>query len=264
MDAVRPAARRGEIVHPEVHSGRRFLGGCAALVSLLTVAACAPATSVPAQRDRATTRSPGSRQPGSTDTGRAVADCTEATKVTIVEKASTGSGPTYAFSPRTLTIRRGGFLAVTNKSEESHPLVSTPDAGIVSSVLDLKERQVIQFPKTGTFIVQSAAAARGAGMRVTVSGESGCDTPQPTLTITDGNSVTPAKLSVTATENFTVVNDSGTTQTMMCTPDPGGNRDNSRLDKGETQILAIDKPGRYTCASVQHPRAKATITVNGG
>ncbi|WP_412741916.1 hypothetical protein [Krasilnikovia sp. MM14-A1004] len=177
-----------------------------------------------------------------------------------MDKASAGADPAYSFSPRRLTLRRGGFLAITNKSHEVHALVTVPDAGIVTSVLDLKERQVIQFPQTGTYTVRGAA---GAVLRVTVAGESGCRAPVPTLTFTGENTISPAKLSVTATENFTVVNESGTSQTVMCTPDPGGNRDNSRLDDGETQVLAIDKPGRYTCASLQHPRANATITVNG-
>jgi len=35
------------------------------------------------------------------------------------------------------------------------------------------------------------------------------------------------------------------------------------LDQGETQLLAIDEPGRYGCRSVQHGTAKVTITVNG-
>ena len=74
------------------------------------------------------------------------------------------------------------------------------------------------------------------------------------LTLTAGNEVSPTRLSVVATENFTVVNKSGVTRTVRCTPDPGSNKDNTRLDKGETQLLAIDQPGRYTCG-------KATITV---
>jgi len=244
-------------VRREVEVGR-WMAGCAAVTALLTVAACAPATDGAASQGTTSTRSPGARRTGSVDTGGTAVDCTRATKVKIVQKAS-ADGSTYAFSPRALTIRRGGFLAVTNKSDEVHALISTPDAGLVDSVLDLRERQVIQLPKTGTFTVRSAAG--GAVLRLTVSGESGCGTPKPTLTFTDGYAVTPAKLSVKATENFTVVNESDAAQTVMCTPDPGGNRDNSRLDKGETQILAIDEPGRYTCASVQHPGAKATITV---
>jgi hypothetical protein len=152
-----------------------------------------------------------------------------------------------AFNPARLTIRRGDVLSVTNKSGKVHALTATPDAGIVTSVLDLKEHQFIQFPKTGAFTVNGT-------LRVTVSGESGCGAPKPTLTLTAGNEVSPTRLSVVATENFTVVNKSGVTRTVRCTPDPGSNKDNTRLDKGETQLLAIDQPGRYTCG-------KATITV---
>ncbi|HST86615.1 MAG TPA: hypothetical protein VLL08_33060 [Kineosporiaceae bacterium] len=139
--------------------------------------------------------------------------------------------------------------------------MSTPDAGIVTSVLDLQERQVIQFPKKGRFTVRSASAAHRAVLRVIVSGESGCGAIAPKLTITGENAFSPAKFIVAATANFAVVNRSGTAQTVRCAPDPGGNRDNSRLDKGETQLLAIDQPGRYVCASIQHPEAKVSIKV---
>jgi hypothetical protein len=231
-------------------TGQLWVAGCAVAVSLLAVGAC-------------TSHSDDGASPStSTTTGSASApDCTRATKVKITEKTATGAGVTYSFSPRSVTIERGGFLAVTNTSGRVHPLISRPDAGIVTSVLDLKERQVIQFPKAGTFRVQSQSAAHRAVLRVTVSGESGCGAPDPMLTITDANSFVPRQLSVPATQNFAVVNESGATQTLRCTPDPGNNRDNSRLDDGETQLLAVDKPGRYTCASVQHPEAKVTITV---
>jgi len=241
--------------------GRLWVAGGAVVVSL---AACAPATTAGVSQNAAAEGSSDDQPAGATSS--AAADCTKATKVAIVEKSS-GTDDTYSFSPSKLTIQRGGFLAVTNKSDAVHALVSEPDAGIVSSVIDLKERQVIQFPETGTFTVQSAAAAHRAVLRVTVSGESGCGAPKPTLAITEatgGYSFTPAKLTVTATENFTVVNESGATQTVICTPDPGGNGDNSRLDEGETQVLAIDKPGRYTCTSIQHRAAKVTIAVNRG
>ena len=246
--------------------GRLWMACGAAVVSLATAAACAPATGVGASQNPAAAGSSGDQQTGATSS--AAPDCTNATKVAIVEKASSGAGDVYSFSPSKLTIQRGGFLAVTNKSDAVHALVSTPDAGIVTSVIDIKERQVIQFPQTGTFTVRSAATEHRAVLRVTVSGESGCGAPKPTLAITGeatagGYSFTPAKLTVAATENFTVVNESGATQTVICTPDPGGNRDNSRLDKGETQLLAIDKPGRYTCTSVQHRGAKVIITVHG-
>jgi plastocyanin len=177
------------------------------------------------------------------------ADCTKATKVAIVEKASGD-----AFSPTGLTIQRGAFLAVTNKTGTVHPL-SAPDAGIVTSVIDLKERQVIQFPEAGKFTVRTGDAV----LRLTVAGESGCGSPEPALTITGAGEFTPAKATVTATENFAVVNRSDVTHTVSCTP--GSNKDHTRLHAGETQILALDEPGRYVCASVQHPAATVTITV---
>jgi hypothetical protein len=58
-----------------------------------------------------------------------------------------------------------------------------------------------------------------------------------------------------------VVNESDAVQTVRCTP--GGNGDNSQLDQGETQLLAVDEPGRYTCASVQHPEARVILRVKG-
>jgi plastocyanin len=253
---------------PGGRAPRRRGTWAAAVGVLLAVSACAP-----------TTGAPGSPSPGAAGAQAAAAgsaanpaggaaaagegdSCSKATKAKIVEKSSSGTADTYAFSPRRLTIQRGGFLAITNRSGRVHTLVSKPDAGIVTSILDLKERQVIQFPTSGTFTVQSAAAAHRAVLRVTVTGESGCGATKSTLTIIDGFAIRPAKLSVAATENFAVVNDSGKAHTLTCAPDSGGNRDNSRLDKGETQLLAIDQPGRYLCTSIQHPDAKVTIKVN--
>jgi plastocyanin len=207
---------------------------CATGAALLTLTACAPA-STSAPPARAATR------PTTTE-ATAEADCSKATKLTI-----TGAN---AFSPARLTIRRGGVLSVTNKSGKVHALATTPDAGIGTTVLDLKEHQFVQFLKAGTFTVEGA----GATVQVKVAGESGCGAPKPTLTLTAGGAVSPARLSVVAAENFTVVNKSGVTRTVRCTPDPGSNKDNTRLEKGESQILAIDEPGRYTCG-------KATITV---
>jgi hypothetical protein len=219
-------------------------------MSLVTVAACAPAATsggVAATGPATTAAQPTA---GSKTTAAATgdADCTKATRVSI------GTG---GFSPGKVTLQRGAFLFVTNKSSEVHALASTPDAGIVKSVLAGQERQIIQVPKTGTFTITSGSAE----LRLTVAGESGCDTPEPTLTFVTGYAIKPAKASVVATENFTVVNKSGTAQSVICTPDPGGNGDNTRLEKGETQLLAIDKPGTYVCGSTEHPAAKVTLTV---
>jgi plastocyanin len=176
------------------------------------------------------------------------ADCTKASKVTI--------GTDGSITPATLKLRKGAFIFVTNKSSEVHKLVS--DAGLVPSVLGKREKQIIQFPAEGTFTV----SAGDAKMHVTVAGESGCGKPQPTLTIKDGYAFSPAELEVRATANFTVVNRSGAAHGILCDPDPGGNGDNTRLEKGETQILAFDEPGTYTCHSVQHPDAKVKIKVD--
>jgi plastocyanin len=183
----------------------------------------------------------------------AAADCTRATKATIA--AESGG---YAFSPATVKLQRGGFLAVTNKSARVHELTSKPDAGLVTSVLDAHERQVIQFPRAGSFAVEGGG---GAVLHVTVAGESGCDAPKPTLTVKDGYAFAPAKLSVAPTINFGVVNKSSAAHTLACDPETGVSKDHTRLEPGETEILAIDDPGTYTCHSVQHPSAKVVITV---
>jgi plastocyanin len=207
------------------------------------VAGCAPAApAAPAAAPAAEQAAP---QPA--------VDCTKATKATIVEKSGDD-----AFSPAAITIQRGGFVAVTNKTDRTHELIAKPDAGLATSVLGLKERQVIQFPDAGTFAV---AGSGGAVLHVTVAGESGCRAPEPTLTIKDGYAFSPSKLTVAPTINFSVVNKSSATHTLTCDPDTGGNRDHPRLVSGETDILAIDQPGTYTCHSVQHPSAKVVITV---
>jgi plastocyanin len=216
-------------------------------MALLTLTACAP--TAPAAAPAA--GNGGGRvtaQPTSETGGHA--DCTKAGKVTI--------GADGSLSPERLALRKGAFIFVTNKSDAAHKLVASPDAGLVPSVLGKKEKQVIQFPEEGKFTV----SAGDAEMHVTVSGDSGCGKPEPTLTIKDGYAFSPAKLAVAATANFTVVNESAAAHGIVCDPDPGGNGDNTRLEKGETQILAFDKPGTYTCHSVQHPDARVAITVH--
>jgi plastocyanin len=266
-------AEEGEFVRRAAEFGRRWAIGGAVAVVLLTVTACAPseitlstggggappstAEAAPASPEAPapTTAAAASRSKARVTRAGNDLVCTKATKVAIVQKASAGG---YAFSSPTLTIQRGGFLAVTNSSDQVHGLVSTPNAGIVKSVLARNERQVIQFPRAGTFTVASALASR-AVLRVTVSGESGCGSPKPTLTIVNGFAFQPAKVTVAATANFAVVNKSSVVQAVICTP--GANPDNARLARGETQLLALDQPGRYVCSSRQHPEAKAAVTV---
>ncbi|WP_436528914.1 cupredoxin domain-containing protein [Actinoplanes sp. HUAS TT8] len=216
-------------------------------LSMVALAGCAPAAAPAGSaagqpQPQTTTRPAASRK----------ADCTKATKVLIVD-----SGSELAFSPAKLTIQRDAFLAVVNRSKAAHPLRSEPDAGMVTSVIGLQERQVIQFPDEGTFAVRTG----GAELRLTVAGDSGCGAPKPELTITKAGVFTPSTVKVVATENFAVVNESGATQSVTCTP--GSNSDHTRLEAGETQILALDEPGRYVCASRQHPSAKVTVVVTG-
>src|SRR5690242_11868429 len=159
MPFVRPGM--GERVRRGVATGlgrtaRRWVTGGALAISLLSVAACAStsgdatAANAPAagsSADQQAGSAPDASAPDdSAPAGSADADCTRATKVAIVEKTSPGNAPRYVFRPNRLTIQRGGFLAVTNKSDTVHTLLATPDAGIVTSVLDRAERQVIQFP----------------------------------------------------------------------------------------------------------------------
>lgn len=222
--------------------------------ALVTLVACAPAS---AGGSGGTTGPRAAATGGNTGSGAVDATnpkCTSATKVVI-----TRTDGTYAFSPASLTIERGGALAVTNRSDTARTLSTSPDADMVTSVVDAGERQIVQFPNEGTFQVKSA----GAVLRLTVSGDSGCPAPAHELTIvatsSGGYAFEPAKVTVAATENFAVTNESGTAQTMVC-----GKNDNgadSHLAKGETQLLALDEPGRYTCTSSPHTSAKVTITV---
>lgn len=214
-------------------------------MALLTLTACAPTApaaapaQAPAEKGGTTTKPAGGG-----------ADCAQASRVTIADDGS--------ISPDNLALKKGAFIFVTNKSGQAHKLVADPDAGLVTSVLGRQEKQVIQFPEKGKFTVSAGAGK----MKVTVSGDSGCGTPEPTLTIKDGYAFSPAKIEVAATANFTVVNKSDAAHGILCDPDPGGNGDHTRLEKGETQILAFDKAGTYTCHSVQHPDAKVKITVH--
>ena len=224
--------------------------GCAVALSGVALAGCAPAApSVGAPQE-----TPGNaagvnvKQPPA-PVLKEPAACSRATKVVI---AADGS----AFSPGGVTIQRGAFLAIVNKSGTARPLRSTPDAGMVASTIGIQERQVIQFPRAGSFAVKTGDAV----LRLTVAGESGCGAVAPTLTITSAGRFAPRSAQVRATENFAVVNDSGDVQSVSCSP--GENRDHTRLEAGETQILALDEPGRYVCASRQHPGVKVTVTVS--
>jgi plastocyanin len=129
--------------------------GCAVALSVVALTGCAPDPSAGDAPAETKTRS--APQASATAGGT---DCAKATKVAIVRKSSG-----YAFSPAGLTIERGAFLAVTNKTSAVHPLRSDPDAAIVTSVIDGKERQVIQFPEAGTFTVRTGDAA----LRLTVA-----------------------------------------------------------------------------------------------
>jgi plastocyanin len=261
---VEPGAARGRSC---LRPGIRSLPGleelfvrrqtAALVMALLTLTACAPTAPAAAPAGGNDGGGSATGQPagdgGQGDGNGGGADCTKASKVTI---AADGS-----ISPEDLTLRRGAFIFVTNKSGAAHKLVAEPDAGLVTSVLGEKEKQVIQFPETGTFTV-SAGAGNSAQMHVTVKGDSGCGKPEPTLTIEDGYAFEPDAIEVAATANFTVVNKSKAAHGILCDPDPGGNGDNTRLAKGESQILAFDKRGTYTCHSVQHPDAEVKITVH--
>jgi len=224
---------------------RRQAAGLA--MAFLTLTACAPAA--PSAAPATAHQGGGGGGATSAETGKPAADCTKASRVTV-----NGDG---SVSPENLSLKKGAFIFVANKSDQVRELTASPDAGLVPSVLGKKEKQVVQFPSEGRFTVSLG----GARMHVTVSGDSGCGKPEPTLTIKDGYAFSPSRLEVDATANFTVVNESGATHGIVCDPDPGGNGDNTRLAKGETQILAFDKPGHYTCHSVQHPEAKVAVTV---
>ncbi|AEV85549.1 hypothetical protein ACWT_4527 [Actinoplanes sp. SE50] len=226
----------------------RWVVVCTAGLTVLS--GCSPSGDAP-PRPVSGGATAGSSAAGGSAAAKAVdAACTRAAKVLIVRTAAG-----EAFSPARLTIRRGAFLAFVNRTTAAHPLRSAPDAGMVTSVVDADERQVVQFPKAGTFTVHGG----GAALRLTVAGESGCGAPEPALTITAAGRFTPAAAEVAATGNFAVVNRSGAPQALRCTP--GANNDHTRLEAGETQILALDEPGRYRCASVEHPAASVTITV---
>lgn len=251
--------------------GRRWPAAVAVTMAALSLVACGAPSDEPAPLilnggGQPAAESPAAESPAAQPSAAAVQDdpapadptdltCTKATKARITRTANG-----YAFQPRRLSLKRGAFLAVTNTSDRVHSLIASRNAGIVRSVLARQERQVIQFPTAGTFTVASADTTHRAVLKVTVSGDSGCGAPQPTLTIVDGYAIRPARVSLAATENFAVVNDSGAVHAIRCTP--GRNADNPRLARGETQLLALDEPGRYVCASVQHPGAKVTITVH--
>lgn len=223
----------------------------AVVMSLLTLSACAPAavsssTAAPTGGSQAGSQSKAASNAGGDNDGASDsdggADCTKATKTTISANA---------FSPSSVTIQRGAIMAFVNKSDVTRTLKTSPDAGIVTSVVDAGERQIVQFPQEGTFTVKTGKAE----LQVTVSGESGCKEPSTTLTLTQTGTIAPAKAEVKATENFLLTNGSGKAQTLKCSPSSGGT---STIEKGESQILAVDEAGTYKCTTAT---GRVTITV---
>src|SRR5262249_8275437 len=152
--------------------------------------------------------------------------------------------------------------------DENHALVSNPDAGTVMTTVFKKETQEVQFPQAGTFTVQSEDAKHRATLTVVVAEASGaCAAPKDTLTLTelvghpDKDSVKPAPLTVEMGAMVTIVNKTDEQHSLSCTPNPGLNGDDPKLDKGESQVVVFTKAGTFTCTSLQHKDAKVKVTV---
>lgn len=256
---------------PEVR--RLALACCAVALSVAAVTACGSGTKTNNTATNGTGGGAGSTaQPQGGDM-QSPADggmggmgaCATPTKVTITEAVVNGKD-SYVFKPAKATVKKGGYLSITNKSDEVHALVTTMDSGVADNDIDKKETQLLQFPTSGTFKLQSVNAKHRAVLSLTVSDEdSGCDTPKTTLNLTEkaGNPdqyfANPKTLTVTGPEMVNVVNKTDENHSIKCTPDAGTGT--VTIFKGESQVLMFAKDGTYSCASVQHKGAKVSVTV---
>src|SRR5581483_4833554 len=199
--------------------------------------------------------------------------CDKMLTVNFTEKITKGKPDQYFFTPKTATIKKGEYISFTDKTDEVHTLVATPDAGLQNSTIDKGESQPVQFTKAGTFTVESKNAKHRGSMTVTVTDEEGTTCGMNSLaddvTITekaspgqsDQYSFTPTTATIKAGDALAVVNKTDENHTLTCTPDPGINDDNLLVDKKEHQVLTFAKAGTYACASTEHPDAKITVTV---
>ena len=200
-------------------------------------------------------------------------NCDKMLQVVFTEKISPGLPDKYFFNPTTATIKKGEYISFQDKTDEVHTLIATPDAGLKNSTIDKGESQPVQFTKAGTFTVESKNAQHRGAMQVTVTDEEGttCGMKAPAVTVNitekaspgtpDQYSFTPTTATIKAGDSLAVVNKTDENHTLTCTPDPGIDSGSLIVDKKEDQVLNFAKAGTYACASVEHPDAKITITV---
>ncbi|HKS98013.1 MAG TPA: hypothetical protein VJT31_00660 [Rugosimonospora sp.] len=259
---------------PEVR--RAALACCAVALSLVAATACGSNGKSPMNTagagggGAAATTQPqgggGNDMQSPADNGMGgMGNCAAPVKTTISESVM-GGKDAYTFKPAKVTVKKGGYLSITNKSDEVHQLVTTTDSGISNDIVDKKETQLLAFPTAGTFKLQSSNAAHRAVLSVTVSDEdSGCTAPNDTINLTektgmpDVYSASPKTLTIQGGEMVNVVNKTDEDHSLKCTPDAGIGT--VKVFKTESQVLMFAKDGKFTCASVQHPGAKVTITV---
>jgi plastocyanin len=62
----------------------------------------------------------------------------------------------YAFTTKTVTIKTGQGITLSNQSDRNLTLTSTPTAGLGTTQVDANEQQLLVFSKSGTYKISSA------------------------------------------------------------------------------------------------------------
>lgn len=181
---------------------------------------------------------------------------------------TTTIGANSAYKPDNVSLKMGDTLTISNSTQKTFTLTTTPDAGIRFTTVDPGEREYVPFPKAGTFTVASeenpeatlkvlvdstAGVTCGFTSVATVNFDADYTNPQnqyffvPTsVKIKEGQSITLSNL---ADFNLTF------------TSKPDADLGNIALDRNEHQLLQFSEEGTYTISCQQFPTMKVTVVV---
>jgi plastocyanin len=257
-----------------IHRYRRHAWATAGALAIIAALAGCGSSATGNSASGTTDAGAGAGQPAASATSGGMTDdtpCDKPLEVVFTEKAAKGQPDKYFFSPKAATVKKGEYISFRNRTDEVHALVATPDAGLAESTIDKGESQPVQFNQAGTFTLESRNAKHRGSMKVTVLDEPGttCGMKPPTATVNitekagppDHYSFTPPTTTIKAGDSLAVVNKTDENHTLSCTPDPGINDSNLRVDKTESQVLTFATAGTYECSSTEHTDAKITVAV---
>ncbi|HEX3640855.1 MAG TPA: hypothetical protein VHV10_06160 [Ktedonobacteraceae bacterium] len=174
-----------------------------------------------------------------------------------------------AFTPASVSLKTRETLTITNTSNGSYTLTTSPDAGISSTTVDPHETEYVVFPNAGTFIISSKQHPE-VKATVTVSKTAGttCGMARVGTVSFDANYgnysnkryfFTPIQMTVKVGQAIIISNLSDQDITIISTPDAG--LGNIQIAKNQHQELRFIDEGTYTLSCVQFPNQKFVVTV---